>query len=563
MKPDPTIRPPYIDEHGNLDITKKWQPTDKQVEAENLTAPQRLSVGGIRSGKTAGAIMDKVVHGLLRYPVSNALVIRKTFNELKSGPIEDFREHTPPELYTYHETNHVATFINGSRMVFGHCKSGKEADVQQYLGTAYPWIVPDECAQLSPDVWELLLSRNTVNPECQADRTQPCGGCGDPMACGYPCMPIPNITGCTNPFGPYWDWYHSIFVLKEPYAAPDGAKRDRNGRFWILEDYAEPHLLYNPDNYEYIHSTVLDNPHALKRDPGLIDRLNMLPPAKRDKMLLGYMEGGSGQYFECFTDENVINLREDPEAIVWEPWQPVWGGWDWAIGSHWNTVYFFTQAQVKTRILDPLEKGKFTWEYRRKTVCFKEYVTQNKLDREMANLIGSTLRLPNDEPCKVWGIFFSHEKFARQVEAHSPADRLSDELLAQGLPSVSPATRNRVGRASLMYQMLAHGELVILDVCRDIIKAIPNLMRDDKVIDDVMKPKGANKADDCYDGFSYGLYGFFNQKDKPSVMREQERLDDMDLLNRHFAKWGNTVRRQRRAEAPKHRPLWQDRTKGK
>lgn len=558
-----TERPHYIDENGFLDITKKWQPTPKQLSADCMWEPQQLHVGGIRSGKTAGRLMRGIIQYLLRYPKCNMLVLRRTFPELKAGPIEDFREHTPPEIYTYNQSEHVATFINGSRLVFGHCKNPK--DVEQYLGTAYPYIVVDECAQFPPEAWDLLMSRNTPNPECLPDKTQPCGGCGKKDAlgqyvdCGYPCMPVPLIVGCTNPFGPYWDWYHSMFVRKEPYAAPDGARRDRNGRYWNMEDPRNPVLLYNPDNYSHSHSTVLDNPHVLAKDPGFIERLNMLPPAKRDKMLLGYMEGGTGQYFDCFDSENVINLREDPDAIIWETWQPVWAGWDWAIGSHWNTVYFFTKAKVRVLIPDKSEPGKFTTDYRTKTVCFKEYVTQNKLDREMANWIASTLRYPNGQPCNVVAIYFSHEKFARQVEQHSPADQLSAELISQGLCPVQPATRNRVGRASLMYQMLAHRELVILDTCTEIIKAIPNLMRDEKIIDDVFKPQGANKPDDCYDGFSYGLYGYFNQKEKPGEMREQERLDSMSMLDRHFAKWKNTIRRQRRADAPRHRPLWKDR----
>lgn len=556
----PTERPTYIGSDGTVNLRDKFTPTPKQDEGNRMPNPQQLHVGGIRSGKTAGRIMLGEEQGLLRYPFSNMLVLRRTFPELKSGPIEDFREHTPRELYTFNESNHTAHFVNGSKLVFGHCKNVK--DVQQYLGTAYPWIVVDECAQFPSEAWNLLLSRNTPNPECKPDVNQPCHGCGKPLECGYPCMPIPWIAGCTNPFGPYWDWYHSMFVRKEPYAAPDGAKRDAKGRYWDMSEPESPELLYNPDNYGYSHSTVLDNPHVLAKDPGFITRLNMLPPADRDKMLLGYMEGGTGQYFDCFTDENVINLREDPEAILWESWQPVWGGWDWAIGSHWNTVYFFTQAQVKVLVPDKTNPGKFTTDYRRKTVCFREYVTQGKLDREMANWIGSTLRLPNGERCKLTAIFFSHEKFARQVEAHSPADHLSDELIAQGLCPVSPATRNRVGRASLMYQMLAHRELVILDSCTDIIRAIPNLMRDDKVIDDVLKPQGANKPDDCYDGFSYGLYGYFRQADKPQVLREQERLDSMELEARHFEKWRNTIRKQKLQDTPRHRPLWQDRLKG-
>jgi hypothetical protein len=558
-------RPNYISEDGiMLDISKKWIPTEKQAQIALLTATQRLLVGGIRSGKTAGAIMNDLQYGLLRYPKSNALCLRKTFPELKAGPIEDFREHCPPELYSYHETNHVATFINGSRLVFGHCKNGKEEDVQQYLGTAYPFIVPDECAQFSPEAWMLLVSRNTVNPECMSDVTQPCGGCGDPAKCGYPCMPVPHITGCTNPFGDYWPWYRATFREKKPFEEPEGAKRDKHGRYWVLSDYAEPRLVYNPDDYALIHSTVLDNPHALKRDPGIIDRLNKMPPHLRDLYLLGYMEGGTGQYFSgAFSrDANVIDLKSDPDAIIWEPWQPVFGGWDWAIGSHWNALYFFTLAQVRTKIVG--RDGEFGYEYRRKIVCFREYVVKDKMAREMAQIVADSLKYPDGTRVeKIHMIAFSHEKFSRQVEEHSPADVVSMEMVGRGLCPVSRGTTNRIGRATLMYQKLAHKELVVLSTCPAIIDAIPNLMADEATPLDVSKPDGPSKNDDCYDAFSLGLYGYFNPSEKPGEMREQERLDRMDPVTRHFAKWGNTIRQQKRQEAPRHRPLWMDRMKEK
>ena len=567
----PRSNPKGLQPDGTFDLTKIWVPTPKQREIESLTSAQRLLKGGIRSGKTAGALMHDIVYGLLRYPKSNMLVLRRTFPELKAGPIEDFREHCPSgdimvpwngvltPFQTYHQTDHVATFFNGSRLVFGHCKNGKEDSVQQYLGTAYPWILVDECSQFSPEAWQLLYSRNTVNPECMPDPSQPCGGCGDPLACGYPCLPVPHITGSTNPFGDYWPWYKAMFVKHEPYEVQEGAKRDSNGRWWDMSDTV-PKLVYNPDNYQCIHSTVLDNPHALKKDPHIITRLDGMAPHLRELYLLGYDESGTGQYFQggFVAERNVVHLKADPDFIQWEEWQPVFGGWDWGLSSSWNALYFFTQAMVKTKVPDK-ENGGFRYEYRRKVVCFREYVFKDKLAKEVAQIVAASLRYPNGNAAKPAMISFSHEKFARQVEEHSPADVVSQEMINAGLCPVSRGTQNRIGRATLMYQMLAHGQLVILDTCPQIIEAIPNLMADKLVPLDVHKPKTSSKIDDCYDGFSLGLYGYFNPSEKPGILREQEKLDSMDPLSRHFRKWGNTVRKQRQEEAPRHRPLWQDR----
>ena len=84
-------------------------------------APECLSVGGIRSGKTSGWLMYLVINYCLAWEKCDILVLRRTFKELESGAIADFKAFVPPELYTYNPTSHVATFINGSRVVFGHC----------------------------------------------------------------------------------------------------------------------------------------------------------------------------------------------------------------------------------------------------------------------------------------------------------------------------------------------------------------------------------------------------------------------------------------------------------
>ena len=61
-----------------------------------------------------------VMNYSLAYENCDVLVLRRTFKELDSGAIKDFQTFVPPELYKYDQTKHVATFTNGSRVVFGH-----------------------------------------------------------------------------------------------------------------------------------------------------------------------------------------------------------------------------------------------------------------------------------------------------------------------------------------------------------------------------------------------------------------------------------------------------------
>lgn len=196
------VRPAYLNADGTLNWTLVFQFQPKQLELlKNVmrdgkvyvqpVATQCLSVGGIRSGKTCGWLMYFIKHYCMAFSRCDILILRRTFKELESGAIADFKTFMPPELYDYDQTKHVATLTNGSRVVFGHCQNNKDRDIEQYLGQAYPAILVDECGQFSPDAWMMLYSRNTINASCQPDEK------GN--------FPIPCIVGCTNPLGPFYE----------------------------------------------------------------------------------------------------------------------------------------------------------------------------------------------------------------------------------------------------------------------------------------------------------------------------------------------------------------------
>jgi hypothetical protein len=514
-------RPSYIDADGKVDLNKLFTFQPKQLELHRdvllngyvyrtLVAPQCLSVGGMRSGKTTGALMFGVNNFCLAFSHCDILVLRRTFKELENGAIADFKTFVPQELYDYDQTKHIATFKhNGSRVVFGHCSDLKERSIRQYLGQAYPFILVDECAQFSPDAWLLLSARNAVNASCEPDV--------------HGNLPTPCMWGLTNPMGIWWDFYHTLWVLGEPWDKSETARKDLNGNWWEM-DAGEPVCVRNTADYAYNTSTVFDNPEFIKRNPGYVAQMQAKPKAIRNKWLYGLMEKSEGQYFDCFTEEfHVVDIREDPEIIVWQEWQPVWAGQDWGM-SHANATYLFTKALVKS----PL-----TGEYSLKTVCFQEiFVTGGKTYKELASLIAVKAKLPTGKPCKVSAIYFSHEKFNRVMDAHSPADEYSKELRSYGLPAVTRATKDRIGSASFLYNELKNGRLVILDYCKEIITAIPRLQRDPNNLDDVLKINA--KSDDAYDGFRLGLYGQLAGKSRPEADRVAEHAKHLDPIARHF-----------------------------
>ena len=545
-----------------IDVGSKFEFTDKQRTLQTSPAPNKLQYGGIRSGKTLGAMMYGIFNFTLRFECCDILILRRNYKELESGAILDFRTFVPQELYTWNDTKKIATFHNGSRVVFGHCQNLKMRDIEQYLGQAYPFILVDECGQFSPDAWELLSTRNIVNARCKENED------GE--------LPVPEIWGCTNPIGEYWGFYESLFLHKKPYILPEKSKQDKDGTWWAYEA-GEWRLIYDPTDYEFCHSTPLDNPHILKRDPGLVAKLNKLPKHKRDKMLLGLSDKGLGQFFTCFDpNEHVIDLKTDPDAIIWEDWQPVWIGWDWAIG-HWTAVYFFTKALVRTA----------GGQYKRKTVCFKEIVEREKDMKTVIDIIAAASRHPNgcslrkggtcelhnqnsggQKVCmiKVKAAYLSFEQFNRRTEMHGPDVEFSKLLVGKGLPPVTKSAHgagSRRSSAAYMFEQFSRGKLVILNTCPEIITAVPRLQTDPDDLSDVKKPDGASKSDDCYDGFRYGIYGEAKENPIPENEANRRELENItDPINKKLFIYKKWKEQNARAEkAGRKSPPWMSREK--
>jgi hypothetical protein len=178
---------------------------------------------------------------------------------------------------------------------------------------------------------------------------------------------------------------------------------------------------------------------------------------------------------------------------------------------------------------------------------------------QLASIIAARCVLPNGKPVKLKAIYFSHEKFNRQMDSRTPADEYSRALKLVGLPAVTSATRDRIGSASLMYNAFKKGDLVILDNCKEIILAIPSLMRNPDLLDDVLKVDA--KGDDCYDGFRYGLYGHLAARKKPAAQAEAERVAELkknDPLAAHFLKMKLDAENDKRTSSFKQQeqPVW-------
>ena len=93
-------------------------------------------------------------------------------------------------------------------------------------------------------------------------------------------------------------------------------------------------------------------------------------------------------------------------------------------------------------------------------------------------------------PEKIDAIYLSPDAFARRTDEASIAEQMGDIFVAAGLPRPIPADDDRIGGWMLMYQMLDAGEWLLTENCAELIRTLPNLIRDPARIEDIEKMDG-------------------------------------------------------------------------
>ena len=129
-------------------------------------------------------------------------------------------------------------------------------------------------------------------------------------------------------------------------------------------------------------------------------------------------------------------------------------------------------------------------------VTYREFV-QNGLSPRM---LGQAIA----ERCKgekIQEIYLSPDAFAHRTSEASIAEQLGEVLAANGLPRPTAADNDRIGGWQLMYQLLERDAWVITENCAKLMECLPQLVRDDRRVEDVRKMEG----DDPGDAARYGI----------------------------------------------------------
>lgn len=470
--------PLELDAEGYLNTDSFYKPLDHQRELHTSAANKLLAIGGAGSGKSL-FLIGEAQYVLNEFPGANVLLLRRDFPELKRGLIQDLHDTVPHELFRYNSQDHVANWFNGATLFFGYLRGQSEKDLARYLSAAFVFIGIDELGQFSYKAWEFLSWRNRINKGCQ------------PSADKF--MPIPHMGGATNPLGPGYGWIKNLWIDKKPVSQLGETEKGEDGKYY-QEQKGRQVCVYDPDEYHYTHSTVLNNPYQLRKDPGYIAKLEKLAPALRQKALYGDLDSVAGSYFGNFTAEkNILSLPRDHEDIRWEDWQPIWLGIDFGLAHH-TAVYWNRRAKV--RGLDG-EWHDTVITYRERVVNESAYkvVVQRIIDDTPKDAEQSTVK--SNERAKLRFTFLSPDLFARETTGHTPSEEMSKLFRVADFPLCSRANNRRVDGALLMYNMIDSGEWMILDSCPLLIRSLETRVRDEDNLEDVLKTD--DDLDDCYD----------------------------------------------------------------
>jgi hypothetical protein len=436
-----------------LRVSDSYKPFPRQEEFHKSRAKYRLFGGAAGPGKTK-ALLWEAIRQARDVPGSDSLLLRRTYPELESSLLAYFRRDVPRKFYkSYNESKHVVTWLNGSTTRFGYCRN--ENDVYQYQGAEFLFIGLDELTHFTLKQWQFLTSRNRC-----------------PVPKSFACM-----AGASNPGNIGHAWVKALWV---DHAPPSGFER------------AE---LYDARDYDFVRAKLADNP-IYANDAAYHRTLEALPEHLRRAFLEGDWNVFAGQYFDVFEfGRHTIRAEE----LRLEPWWPRWISIDWGF-QHPSAVYWHCAVPVSggtSRGHNAFHESRINSnESHSRIVTYREFVQSGLSPRMLAQ--GIAERSGRE---RISDVFLSPDAFAHRTSEASIAEQLGEVLTASGLPRPAPADDDRVGGWQLMYQLLESDAWLITENCAKLIDCLPQLVRDDRRVEDIRKVDG----DDPADAARYGL----------------------------------------------------------
>lgn len=325
-------------------------------------------------------------------------------------------------------------FPNGSRIKLGYCAA--ESDVLQYQGQAYDVILLEESTQFTEFQKDTLTESNRSSGQMKEKFT-------------------PRMYFTCNPGGIGHSWMKRLFIDK---------------------DYRNKE---DPNNYEFIPSTVYENKYLMTNNPEYVENLENLPEMRKRAMLYGDWDAFEGQYFDEF----------DRDIHVIDPF---------VIPNHWRKYITLDYG------LDMLAAYWIAVDSHQKAYVYKELYQSNLIISDASAAIKAMTAEPIYEtiaPPDLWNRRQETGKSAAEIFQDNGVDftkSINDRVM--GWYNVKEWLKPYEDEQKIMT-----ASLVITKNCVNLIRCLPQLQCDAKNPNDVAnEPHELTHSGDAIRGFIAG-----------------------------------------------------------
>lgn len=495
--------------------------------------------GAVAGGKSLMFVYLPIVYKFIENPNFRAIMFRKTFPELEKSLIDRSQQIYPLLGARYNDQKHFWKFPSGARVYFSYIQDNK--DVRKHDSDEYHLMVFDELTHFTEWQYRYLTSR---------------------VRSSDPNLPTIVRSG-SNPGNIGHSWVRSRFI--EP--APDGYKL-------IVDHSTVLNGRGEPTKRIYIPAKLEDNPYVNQE---YINTLMLLPEAERKAKMEGNWWSFTGQVFSEWREEHIPG--EPPNALhVVDPFTiPAW--WPKILAVDWG---YAAMTWAGWGALSPDGRIYLYREFTARKTSIKEWGAQvGRLARQDENLVAVEM---DPSGWKNDGheqrIVDQFEEASGLVATRADNDRIGGKMLLHDMlrwkprpPKYMPeegydhqkalriwrmegdeAVREYQRRFEPEPQEIAIPRLQIFNTCREIIRAIPLCVYDEKRPEDVAPFDG----DDPYDGVRYLLKACHRYledvvredakvQERLKVLTKFEQTKDYNILHRGMER---IEREERNAAAP-------------
>lgn len=421
-----------------------WTPQEKQRIA--MVRPEyELFYGGAAGGGKSDYLLCEALRQVDK-PNYNAIIFRKTFpqlTELIDRSLYLYKRAFPRARYN--DSKHVWVFPSGAKIYFGNMQHS--SDKINYQGKRYDFIGFDELTQFTWEEYSYLYSRNRPSgPGTRVYR---------------------RSTG--NPGGIGHGWVKAYFVKAAPPLTPVKQTIQVPNQDGKLITYTRKKI--------FVPSKVWDNQKLLEADPNYVANLSLMDEADQKALLDGDWDTFEGQAF--------MEWRDDPAGYDSRRWSHVINDFD--IDGSWKIYRSFDFGYAK-----PFSVGWTALDHYGRLYRIKEYygctrqpntgikITPQEIARNIREIEATE---PNLKGRHIVGIADP------SIWDQSRGESIADMMEKQGV-YFSPGDNTRLaGKMQFHYRLAFDSQgfpmFYVFRSCKNFIRTIPNLVYDEKKVEDI------------------------------------------------------------------------------